>query len=69
MKYIKFNLFTMSTIINFFTSTDRLRAFIYDVQQEEGGHGNLGNFANGYGQFFGRRSLFFPTYLEFSTIF
>ena len=49
MKYTKFNLFTMSTIVNFFTSTDRLRAFICDVQQEEGGHENLGNFANGYG--------------------
>ena len=49
MKYIRFNLFTMNTINHLFTKTDKLRSFIYDVQQEEGGHENLGNFANGYG--------------------
>ena len=46
---MKFNLFTMNTIIHFFTETDKLRSFIYDAQQEKGGHENLGNFANGYG--------------------
>ena len=46
---MKFNLFTMNAIIHFFTQTDKLRSFIYDVQQEEGGHENLANFANGYG--------------------
>ena len=49
MKYIKINLSTINTIIHYFTLTDKLRSFIDDVQQEEGGHENLGNFANGYG--------------------
>ena len=38
----------MNTIIHFFTQTDKLRPFIDGVQQE-GGHENLGHFANGYG--------------------
>ena len=46
---MKFNLFTMNTIIDFFTWTDKLRSLIYDVQQKEGSHENLGNFANSYG--------------------
>ena len=46
---MKFNLFTMNTIIHFFTWKDKLRPLIYDIQQEEGGHENLGNFANVYG--------------------
>ena len=46
---MNFNLFTVNTIIHSFTSTDKLRSFIYDVQQEEGGHETLGNFANDYG--------------------
>ena len=29
--------------------TDKLRSFTYEVQQEEGGHENWDNFANGYG--------------------
>ena len=45
---MKFNLFTMYAIIHFFIETDKLSSFIYDVQQEEGGHENLGNFANVY---------------------
>ena len=49
VKYMKFNLFTMNTIIHFFAWTDKLRSFIYDVQEEKRGHENLGNFANGYG--------------------
>ena len=48
VKYIKINLFTMNTIIHFFTQTDKLRSFIDGVLQE-GGHKNLGNFADGYG--------------------
>ena len=28
----------MNTIIYFFTQTDKLRSFIYDVQQDEQGH-------------------------------
>ena len=39
----------MNKIIHFFTSTDKLRSFIDGVQQEQGGHENLENFANGYG--------------------
>ena len=46
---MSFNLFTMNTIIHFFESTDKLRSFIYDIQQEEGGHQTLGIFANDYG--------------------
>ena len=46
---MKFNLFTMSTTIHFFTLTDKLRSFIYDFQQEKRCHENLSNFANGYG--------------------
>ena len=46
---MKFNLFTMNKIIHFFAKTDKLWLFIYDVQEEEGGHKNLDNFANGYG--------------------
>ena len=46
---MKFNLFTLNTIIHFLKKTDKLRSFIYEVQQAEGGHENLGNFANGYG--------------------
>ena len=38
----------MNAIIHYFTETDKLRSLIYDVQQEEGGHENLDNFANGY---------------------
>ena len=38
-------------------------------RREEGGHENLGNFANDYGQFFGRGSLFFPKYVKLSSIF
>ena len=38
MKYIKINLLTMNTIIHFFTQTNKLRSFIYDVHQQEGGH-------------------------------
>ena len=46
---MKFTLFTMYTLIHLFTQTGKLRSFIYDIQEEEGGHENLGNFANGYG--------------------
>ena len=46
---MKFSLCTMYTTIHSFTRTDKLWPFIYDVQQEEGGHENLDNFANGYG--------------------
>ena len=28
----------MNTIIHFFTQTNKLRSFIYDVHQQEGGH-------------------------------
>ena len=45
---MKFNLFTVNTIIHFLYK-HKLRLFIYDVQQEQGAHENLGNFANGYG--------------------
>ena len=38
-------------------------------RREEGGHEYLGNFANDYGQFFGRGSLFFPKYVKLSSIF
>ena len=48
VKYIKINLFKMNAIIHYFTETDKLKSLIYDVQQEEGGHENLDNFANGY---------------------
>ena len=46
---MKINLFTMNTITRFFTETDQLWSFIYNIQQEEGRHENLGNFANDYG--------------------
>ena len=46
MKYTKF---TVNKIIHFFTKTDKLQSFIYDVQQEKGGHKYLGNFTNDYG--------------------
>ena len=49
MKHIKINLFTINTIMHFLTWTDKLRSIMYDVQQEEEGHENLDNFANGYG--------------------
>ena len=39
----------MNTAIHFFTQADKLRSFIYDAQQEEGGHEYLDNFWNGYG--------------------
>ena len=64
---MKVNLFTMNTTIHFFTWTDKLWSFIYDVQQKEGGHENLGIFA--IFNFLGEGSLFFPTYVKFSTIF
>ena len=38
----------MNTIIHFFILTDKLRSFIDDVQQEQRGHENLGNFVKGY---------------------
>ena len=39
----------MYTVFHFFTQTDKLWLFIYDVQQEEEGHENLGDFPNSYG--------------------
>ena len=66
---MKINLFTMKTIIHFLTQTDKLRSFIYDVQQEEGGREHSGNFANDLINFLGGGSLFFLTYVKFSTIF
>ena len=48
MKYIKINVYNEHNY-SLFTSTDKLRSFIDGVQQEEGGHENLGNFANGSG--------------------
>ena len=44
-----FNLFTINTIIHLFTETDKVKSFIYDFQQVEGGQENLGHFANRYG--------------------
>ena len=58
----------MNIITHTFLHKQKLRLFIYDVNQEEGGHENLGNFANswGYCLFFlgggaggGRDPLFF----------
>ena len=49
VKYTKFNFFTINRIIHFFPWIDKLWSFNYDVQQEEWGHENLGNFANSYG--------------------
>ena len=45
----------MNIITHTFLHKQKLRLFIYDVNQEEGGHENLGNFANswGYCLFFG----------------
>ena len=39
----------MNIITHTFLHKQKLRLFIYDVNQEEGGHENLGNFANSWG--------------------
>ena len=41
----------MNIITHTFLHKQKLRLFIYDVNQEEGGHENLGNFANSWGYF------------------
>ena len=64
----------MNIITHTFLHKQKLRLFIYDVNQEEGGHENLGNFANSWGYclfFFGgggggvERPSFFPSYAKF----